>query len=497
MADGTGSRPSSGCPMRACRRGPGDPRVRALPQGRRDGRGRRADVRLLRGPRLRLRARRHPGMRRLRRHPHGRVPRAGAGRRARGARVDRGAALVGRRRRHDRPLVDGLQRRFRSLPPSAAAQGRDQRVLDRRPLWQRHPLHGRMRARCRHALVGDDDARLQRPAAPAGRCRRRLAGDLAAAHRGDAAVRRGLARAPATRRLLEARVGRRVLQHDRVPAADGRRLGRCYRSTVLRVLEGYDGPCKGIIGPWSHHYGFNGLPGPSIGFLQEALRWWDHWLKGEATGVMEEPALRAWMQESVRADADPGKDRPGRWVGRDAMAARGANAHDPRADARRARRGARGRRRAPSRSPARSSAASTPATGWALAGAIDVALEQRAEDGRSLVFDTPPLTERVEILGVPRARLAVSADQPQALLAPYDCATSRPEGLDARHARRAQPDAPREPRVRPIPSSPASSSPSRSSSTRSRTPSRPATASGSPSRRSTGRGLGRRPRWRS
>ena len=35
-----------------------------------------------------------------------------------------------------------------------------------------------------------------------------------------------------------------------------------YRSTVLRVLEGYDGPCKGLIGPWSHHYGFNGLPGP-------------------------------------------------------------------------------------------------------------------------------------------------------------------------------------------------------------------------------------------
>ena len=30
-----------------------------------------------------------------------------------------------------------------------------------------------------------------------------------------------------------------------------------YRTTVLRVLEHYDGPCKGLIGPWSHHYGFD------------------------------------------------------------------------------------------------------------------------------------------------------------------------------------------------------------------------------------------------
>ena len=26
-----------------------------------------------------------------------------------------------------------------------------------------------------------------------------------------------------------------------------------------------------------------GYPGPAIGFLQEALRFWDHWLKGERT----------------------------------------------------------------------------------------------------------------------------------------------------------------------------------------------------------------------
>jgi len=38
---------------------------------------------------------------------------------------------------------------------------------------------------------------------------------------------------------------------------------------------------------------------PQIGFLQEILRWWDYWLKGVDTGVMDEPMLRAWMTESV------------------------------------------------------------------------------------------------------------------------------------------------------------------------------------------------------
>ena len=41
------------------------------------------------------------------------------------------------------------------------------------------------------------------------------------------------------------------------------------------------------------------MPGPAIGFLQEALRWFDHWLKGRDTGIMDEPKLRVWMQEHV------------------------------------------------------------------------------------------------------------------------------------------------------------------------------------------------------
>jgi hypothetical protein len=54
------------------------------------------------------------------------------------------------------------------------------------------------------------------------------------------------------------------------------------------------------------------LPGPQIGFLQEILRWWDYWLKGIDTGVMDEPMLRAWMTDNVKP-ATHHDTLPGRW----------------------------------------------------------------------------------------------------------------------------------------------------------------------------------------
>ena len=70
-----------------------------------------------------------------------------------------------------------------------------------------------------------------------------------------------------------------------------------YSNAVPRLVEGLSGPRKGLIGPWSHAFPQDGEPGPAIGFLQECLRWFDHWLKGIDTKIMDEPALRAWMQE--------------------------------------------------------------------------------------------------------------------------------------------------------------------------------------------------------
>ena len=68
-----------------------------------------------------------------------------------------------------------------------------------------------------------------------------------------------------------------------------------YSNAVFRLLAGLRVPRKGLVGPWGHGRPHYALPGPRIGFLQEALRWWDHWLKDQPTGIMDEPMLRVWM----------------------------------------------------------------------------------------------------------------------------------------------------------------------------------------------------------
>ncbi len=89
--------------------------------------------------------------------------------------------------------------------------------------------------------------------------------------------------------------------------------GDGYSNAIPRLLAGLSVPRKGLIGPWAHKYPHFAKPGPRIGFLQECLRWWDQWLKGRETGIMDEPMLRAWMEDWV--DPQPHyEDRPGRWV---------------------------------------------------------------------------------------------------------------------------------------------------------------------------------------
>ena len=86
-----------------------------------------------------------------------------------------------------------------------------------------------------------------------------------------------------------------------------------YSNAIPRLLAGLSCPRKGLIGPWAHVFPHDGVPGPAIGFLQQAVCWWDHWLRGVDTGIMAEPMFRVWMQDSV-APQPQYAERPGRWV---------------------------------------------------------------------------------------------------------------------------------------------------------------------------------------
>ncbi len=86
-----------------------------------------------------------------------------------------------------------------------------------------------------------------------------------------------------------------------------------YSNPVPRLMAGLTCPKKALIGPWGHQYQHQVHPGPKMGYMTEALRWWDHWLKDIDTGVMAEPAYRVWMNDSERPQTFYAM-RKGKWI---------------------------------------------------------------------------------------------------------------------------------------------------------------------------------------
>jgi len=189
-----------------------------------------------------------------------------------------------------------------------------------------------------------------------------------------------------------------------------------YTNAVFRLLSGLDVPRKGLIGPWSHKYPHFGIPGPAIGFLQESLRWWDHWLKNQDTGVMQEPMLRVWMQESV-PPSPLYKERPGRWVAEPQWPSSNIQRHryhlHPGQELSR-------HAHAEDHTLTIQSPLSVGlyAGKWcSYAAPPDLPHDQREEDGGALIFETPPLEETLEIMGAPVLHLKFSSSEPTAMMA--------------------------------------------------------------------------------
>jgi uncharacterized protein len=188
-----------------------------------------------------------------------------------------------------------------------------------------------------------------------------------------------------------------------------------YRDAVLRLMAGLDCPRKGLIGPWSHQYPMDDFePGPHIGFLQEVIRFFDHFMKGEDTGIMDEPALRVFLQDSV-PPATHYPERPGRWAAEPSwpspgIATRRFYLNDGELSS------------APSSASRPASWAGLQTVGqdagaWcAFGNRLDAPPDQRSEDGMSLSFTSAPLESDLVILGNPAAHLELCTDQPNALV---------------------------------------------------------------------------------
>ena len=187
-----------------------------------------------------------------------------------------------------------------------------------------------------------------------------------------------------------------------------------YSNAIPRMLNGLTAPVKAIIGPWTHKYPHFAVPEPRIGFLQEALRWWDFWLKGEATGVLRDPAVRAYIMDSYSPQGLP--DRlPGRWIAEGAWPG-------PSVEANRLYLTATGLGGEPGEETTLNIA--SPQTVGRDGGEFCViwlgpefAGDQAADDAGSLTFDTAPLGTAVDLVGAPVLELEFSVDKPVALVA--------------------------------------------------------------------------------
>jgi len=157
-------------------------------------------------------------------------------------------------------------------------------------------------------------------------------------------------------------------------------------------------------------------------------RWWDHWLKGAPTGVMDEPMLRAWMTESVKPAAHH-ETLPGRWVAEPSWPPPGRETRQLfLADA----------GLSATRAPFAAREVCSPLTvgkhsgEWCPFGrGADQADDQREDDVQSLVFDSAPLDQTVEILGAPVLTLEIASDKPVATLIARLC-DLRPDGESLR-----------------------------------------------------------------
>jgi putative CocE/NonD family hydrolase len=205
-----------------------------------------------------------------------------------------------------------------------------------------------------------------------------------------------------------------------------------YHTPLLRVFQNVKVPKRALIGPWSHLWPQHAVPGPRIDGDRECLKWFDQWLKGIDTGVLDEPPVTLFVREFVRPSTiimeDKGSFRSesewpiarrvetpmyllaGQALNTEPGKADGADSYDYRAAAVGAAAGMHG--------------------GGPFAPSWVMPLDQRADEAFSLTYTTDKLEQDAEVTGLPRAILHVSSTADIAMFVVKLCDVA-PDGTSA------------------------------------------------------------------
>ncbi|MCO4316440.1 CocE/NonD family hydrolase [Phyllobacterium sp. 21LDTY02-6] len=204
--------------------------------------------------------------------------------------------------------------------------------------------------------------------------------------------------------------------------------GDAYKNAVPRLMQGIGAPVKGIIGPWVHKYPHFAVPAPRIGFLQEALRWWDRWLKDIDTGVEGDPAYRGYLMDSVRPKSWY-TERPGCWIAEPQWPSATIGSRSYHLGS--------GMVLADEAGAAFAHLVSSPQDCGMMGGEYcaiwlgpELPGDQRRDDALSLCYDRA-LDETIDIVGAPEISLTLASDRPVAMVAVRLCDV-HPDGASTR-----------------------------------------------------------------
>jgi uncharacterized protein len=175
-----------------------------------------------------------------------------------------------------------------------------------------------------------------------------------------------------------------------------------YRDSIPRMLDKVKSPLKAWIGPWNHGFPNNSDYRPSYEWRDQAVRWFDYWLKGRDTGVLEDPRVvvyqQHWHPPEPQSQDVPGEWRAESWppAGLTPMSLFLQPDH---------------------RLASEASAAGRDQLRYVPSAGVEAGFwwgelltDQRPVDAFSLTYDSQVLSDAVAILGLPRVNLEVAAD---------------------------------------------------------------------------------------
>ncbi len=187
-----------------------------------------------------------------------------------------------------------------------------------------------------------------------------------------------------------------------------------YSNAVPRLMKGLRTTRKAIIGPWAHKYPHFAIPEPRIGFLQEMLRWWNQWLKDEATEVSRDPDYRVYIMDADK----PGTlktHRPGRWIA-ESMWGVGNTEVKTWFLTEAGIAGAPGQEK-PLKISSRQTTGADGGEYCIIWLGPEFPGDQAKDDAQSLTFDTPALKAAIDIVGQTEVEIDFTVDKPVASVA--------------------------------------------------------------------------------